>query len=162
MIDRMPTPTPFFLAGLLLAASGATTAAEPCRPASVPEIAALFEHWNAALQSGQADNVMAHYAQRSVLMVPSSNAVLLSPTAKLAYYQRLIARGPAVQLSQRHIEVDCNTAVDAGAYLIRFADGTQHGADYSVTYQRFGTRWLIVSHRTSWMPAQTSSFGPPD
>ncbi|WP_343731263.1 nuclear transport factor 2 family protein [Duganella sp.] len=177
----MYTPRPLFLAGLLLAAHGHAAAAEACRPASAAQIAALFDHWNAMLQSGKAERVVANYAPRSVLLVPSSDEVLLSPAAKLSYYRHLVARGAAVQIDQRRIEADCDTATDAGTYRISFADGSQRSAGYLLTYRRFGTRWLIVTHRASWLPAQRarkdsslsrhsaslaasspSIFGPPD
>jgi hypothetical protein len=50
------------------------------------------------------------------------------------------------------IEVDCNTALDAGLYTFTFSDGSVAHARYSYTYKWEGKRWLITSHHSSLMP----------
>lgn len=53
----------------------------------------------------------------------------------------------------RFIDIDCNTAIDAGIYTFTFATtGKQVKARYSYTYQWSGREWLITSHHSSAMP----------
>lgn len=129
-------------------------ASATCQTASEQDITVLFDQWNAALKSGQPERVVAQYAQRSVLLVPGSAQALLSPAEKLAYFKRFLERRPTGHIDNRVIAIDCDTAVDAGTYTFSFADGSRLSAGYSLTYQRSGGRWRIVSHRASELAAK--------
>lgn len=139
---------------LLLAANVRAAATETCRPASSDDIAGLFERWSRALASGRVDAVLANYAPRSVLLAPASADPLLSARQKRAYFARLLRRRPVVRIDSRHIDIDCDTAIDAGTYSFRFADGSHLTAGYSFIYQRVRQRWRIVSHRYSELPGR--------
>jgi hypothetical protein len=149
---RYPRFIPLLYIALISQAHAGT--AEICRALSANEITALFDHWNAALQTGSPDQVVANYARKSVLLADGSNAPHLSPQEKMAYFKRFLERRPVAHIDSRSIESECNSAADAGTYTFRFADGAQVTAGYSFTYQRFGDRWLIISHRSSTLPAK--------
>lgn len=53
------------------------------------------------------------------------------------------------------IEVDCNSATDAGLYSFKFSDGSVVKARYSFSYKKNGDEWLISSHHSSAMPEKT-------
>ena len=63
-----------------------------------------------------------------------------------------LMRRPEGSIDDRMIEVDCNSATDAGLYTFRFADGTKVKARYSFSYKKIGSEWLITSHHSSAMP----------
>jgi hypothetical protein len=120
-----------------------------CTATSSAAIAALFDRWNVSLQTGRPDQVLANYAEKSVLLADDSTAPHLSPQEKTAYYSHFLERRPKVHIDSHVIDIDCNSAIDAGTYTISYADGARITAGYSFNYQRFGDRWLTISHRHS-------------
>ena len=126
---------------------------EQCKPTSAPEIAALFEHWNQALQTGDPRKVSATYAERSILLPTLSNQPRLTPAEKEDYFRYFLKNGPSGQVDMRQIELGCNSAVDSGLYTFRFAKtGATVQARYTYAYRWDGAQWLITSHHSSAMP----------
>lgn len=131
-------------------ASGRT---EACKATSEQEVAALFDRWNQSLQTGDARQVVAHYAERSVLLPTVSNVPRLDAVQKRDYFEHFLENRPAGRVDSRTIEIGCNTAVDAGLYTFTFArTGAVVKARYTYTYKWDGSRWLITSHHSSAMP----------
>lgn len=134
------------------APQGAPTA---CKSSNEQEIAALFERWNQALQTGDPHQVVANYAQRSILLPTVSNKPRLTPAEKEDYFQHFMEQRPAGRIDLRFIELGCNAAVDAGLYTFTYAKtGDVVHARYTFTYRWDGSRWLITSHHSSAMPEQ--------
>ena len=130
-----------------------STHSETCHAASEPEIAALFERWNRSLSTGDAHAVVANYAEHSVLLPTVSNKPRTTAAEKEDYFHHFLDNKPSGMIDWRTIEIDCNTAVDAGLYTFTFAaTGKQVKARYTFTYKWFGDRWLITSHHSSAMP----------
>ena len=126
---------------------------ESCKATSEAEIAALFDRWNASLQTGDPHRVSANYAQRSILLPTVSNQPRLTPAEKEAYFHHFLENQPNGKIDLRSIEIGCNTALDAGLYTFTFAKtGAVVKARYSYTYRWDGTSWLITSHHSSAMP----------
>jgi len=142
------------LLGVALAAVATMTYArtESCHAASRKDIAALFDRWNASLETGDPKKVVANYATNSILLPTVSNQPRLTPAEREAYFAEFLKKKPSGTIDQRMIEVDCNTALDAGAYTFRFGNGSQVKARYTFTYKWDGKRWLITSHHSSAMP----------
>jgi uncharacterized protein (TIGR02246 family) len=144
------------LAVAAVIASGAPFAAlarsETCHATSEKDVAALFDRWNASLQTGDPKKVAANYAKRSILLPTVSNKPRLTPAEIEDYFVEFLKKKPSGTIDQRFIEVDCNTALDAGIYTFRFSDGSQVKARYSYTYKWNGKQWLITSHHSSAMP----------
>ena len=69
------------------------------------------------------------------------------------YFRYFLADKPYGRIDMRVIQVNCNTAVDAGLYTFTFArTGAQVKARYTYTYKWDGKQWLITSHHSSAMP----------
>ncbi|KQV82228.1 hypothetical protein ASD15_09215 [Massilia sp. Root351] len=147
---RYLTLIPFACA--LLASNVHAATSEPCHAASEKEIAGLFDRWNASLQTGNPAKVVANYASKSVLLPTLSNKPRLTADEKADYFVHFLEGKPVGSIDSRSIEVDCNSAVDAGLYTFKFADGKQVKARYTFTYKWSKGQWLITSHHSSAMP----------
>ena len=145
--------------GVIFAAMSAPALArtESCQPASEKEIASLFDRWNSSLRTGDPKKVVANYAAKSILLPTVSNTPRLTPEAREDYFAHLLEKKPVGKIDSRMIEIDCNTAVDAGLYTFTFGDGSQVKARYTYTYKWNGKQWLITSHHSSAMPEKTGS-----
>jgi uncharacterized protein (TIGR02246 family) len=136
-----------------LVSTPALAHSQHCTHASEEDIAALFDRWNASLQTGEPEKVVDNYASRSVLLPTLSNEVRLTREQKIDYFRHFLAKRPVGKIDQRAmIEIDCNTALDAGTYSFKFHDGSTAQARYSYTYKWDGNKWLITSHHSSLMP----------
>jgi uncharacterized protein (TIGR02246 family) len=132
-------------------AQGART--ESCKATSEAEITSLFDRWNRSLQTGDPHNVVANYAERSILLPTVSNEPRLTPAEKEDYFHHFLENRPSGTIDLRFVELGCNTAVDAGLYTFTFAKtGTVVSGRYTYTYRWNGSDWLITSHHSSAMP----------
>jgi hypothetical protein len=81
-----------------------------------------------------------------------SNKPRLTPEEKVDYFKHFLEKKPSGTIDSRTVEVDCNTALDAGTYTFKFSDGSTVKARYTYTYKWDGKQWLITSHHSSAMP----------
>jgi uncharacterized protein (TIGR02246 family) len=126
---------------------------EHCKPTVEAEIAALFDRWNQALQTGDIHKVVALYAEKSILLPTMSNKPRLTSAEKEDYFYHFLENRPSARIDLREIEIGCNMAVDSGLYTFTFAKtGETVSGRYSFTYRWDGSRWLIISHHSSLMP----------
>ncbi len=126
---------------------------EVCRATSEQEIAALFDRWNASLQTGMPHRVVENYAGESILLPTLSDKPRLTPEEKEDYFRHFLEDRPAGRIDLRRIEIGCNRAVDAGLYTFTFArTGAVAHARYTFTYRWDGAQWLIGGHHSSAMP----------
>lgn len=125
---------------------------ESCHAANEQEIAKLFDRWNNSLKTGDPKKVVANYATKSILLPTVSNQPRLTPAEREDYFVHFLEKKPVGKIDSRTIEVDCNTAIDAGLYTFTFGDGSQVKARYTYTYKWNGKQWLITSHHSSAMP----------
>ena len=126
---------------------------ESCKTTSNDEIAALFDRWNQSLQTGDPHKVVANYAENSILLATVSNKPRLTPAEKDDYFEHFLQNKPSGKIDFRHVELGCNSAVDAGLYTFTFAKtGDIVHARYTYTYHWDGGQWLITSHHSSAMP----------
>ena len=135
----------------------ATHPADECDMPLKAEIAALFDRWNASLRTGDPRRVVANYAPNSILLPTVSNRARFTIAEKEDYFTHFLMKRPEGSIDDRLIEVDCNSATDAGLYTFRFADGTKVKARYSFSYKKIGNEWLITSHHSSAMPEQAAA-----
>ena len=142
-------------------ASHAASPADYCNPPLKSEVAALFDRWNASLRTGDPKKVAANYAPGSVLLPTVSNRARFTTAEKEDYFAHFLARRPEGAIDDRVIDVDCNSATDAGLYTFRFADGTSVKARYSFSYRKIGSQWLITSHHSSGMPEKAEVAAEP-
>jgi hypothetical protein len=86
-----------------------------------------------------------------------SNRARFTIAEKEDYFMHFLQRRPQGYIDDRMIDVDCNSATDAGLYTFRFADGTSVKARYSFSYKRINGQWLITSHHSSGMPEKPAA-----
>jgi uncharacterized protein (TIGR02246 family) len=128
-------------------------AAVQCQAVTEGEISALFDRWNAALQTGDPQKVVANYAEGSVLLPTVSNQVRLTAEEKADYFVHFLANKPVGTIDSRTVILGCNKAVDAGLYTFKYGvSGKSVQARYTYTYAFDGKDWLITSHHSSGMP----------
>jgi uncharacterized protein (TIGR02246 family) len=128
-------------------------AAMTCRQTNEQEIAALFDRWNQSLQTGDPHRVVANYAAKSILLPTVSNKPRLTAAEKEDYFHHFLEKHPSGKIDMRFIDIDCNTAFDAGLYTFTYATtGEVVHARYTYTYRWDGAQWLITSHHSSGMP----------
>ena len=105
---------------LLFALSPATLANEQaCQPIDEAQVAALFDRWNADVQTGDPQRVVENYARDSMLLPTVSNTPRQTPEAKLDYFQHFLALKPKGEIVSRMVMIDCNSALDTGLYSRR-------------------------------------------
>ncbi len=155
-ISILPAVFATVLAGCASAPPGSASAparTEVCQATDEQEISALFDRWNRSLQTGDPHQVVANYAERSVLLPTVSNKPRLTSAEKEDYFHHFLKNKPMGVIDSRTIEIACNTAVDTGLYTFTYGTtGAQVKARYTYTYQWNGKQWLITSHHSSAMP----------
>lgn len=127
-----------------------------CAPATLRLAEELFEHWNAALQTGDADRVTACYAEDAVLLPTVSNVPRTSPTEIRDYFLHFLEKQPVGRIDQRNVKFGCNKLTDAGTYTFRVRDGDETRevpARYTFVYEHRDGVWKIVHHHSSMMPS---------
>ncbi|MES2530560.1 MAG: DUF4440 domain-containing protein [Pseudomonadota bacterium] len=139
-------------AAIVMAAENADARSEFCHATSERQIASLFDRWNASLKTGEPMKVVANYARKSILLPTVSNRPRITAEEKEDYFQHFLQRRPVGRIDSRSIEIDCNSAIDAGLYTFSFSDGSEVRARYTFTYRWNGRAWLISSHHSSAMP----------
>ena len=157
--NRLAPLALLFVVALAVAGCAAASSAlksahtEACKASSEQEIAALFDRWNDALQTGDPQKVAANYATRSILLPTVSNKPRLTTAEKEDYFEHFLKNRPVGRIDSRMIELGCNTAVDAGLYTFTYrTTGAEVRARYTFTYTWDGKQWLISSHHSSAMP----------
>ncbi|MBO6797165.1 SgcJ/EcaC family oxidoreductase [Maricaulis sp.] len=116
-------------------------------------IAALFDRWNNSLQTGDPKQVVANYAEQSILLPTVSNTPRLTPAEKEDYFVHFLQNKPSGVIDMRQIEISGDIAVDSGLYTFTMgASGAVVKARYTFVYKWDGTNWLIISHHSSGMP----------
>lgn len=124
-----------------------------CKHTTEHEIAALFDRWNASLQTGDPHTVVGNYAEESILLPTVSSQPRLTPQEKGEYFEQFLKSEPSGKIDFRFIDIGCNYAVDAGLYTFTFGStGEVVPARYSFSYRWDGSKWLITSHHSSVVP----------
>ena len=149
---RLLRLVPLSALAMFTVAANVHAKSEACRAASEKQIAALFERWNTSLQTGDPKKVVANYSARSILLPTVSNKPRLTAEEKEDYFEHFLQSKPVGTIDSRIIEIDCNSAIDAGLYTFKFADGSEVKARFTFTYKWNGKQWLISSHHSSAMP----------
>ena len=115
-------------------------------------IAALFEEWNTALQTGEPKNVTALYESNAILLPTISNQVRHNHEEIEDYFIHFLAKGPKGVITESNIRTFGNVAINSGIYTFTFSDGDSVQARFTYVYRWNGQRWLIVEHHSSALP----------
>lgn len=144
------------LTAILAATSSMAFAADKapsnCASVSEADISALFERWNASLQTGDASKVASNYADDAVLLPTVSNQVRLTRDERIDYFEHFLEKKPVGTIDSRTIRIGCDKAIDSGTYTFKFDDKSEVNARFTFTYKWDGDNWLITSHHSSAMP----------
>ncbi|MCH8466765.1 MAG: SgcJ/EcaC family oxidoreductase [Roseinatronobacter sp.] len=125
------------------------------KSAEAAEIAALFQQWNDALQSGLAENVAALYAQDAILLGTFVNEILNTPAAITAYFANLMHRRPSSAIVSEHIRHFGDIALHSGLYEFSLNADTPEArllARFTFAYRKGPEGWRIIEHHSSTLP----------
>ena len=126
-----------------------------CAPATLRLAEDLFERWNEALRSGDAQRVSQCYAEDAVLLPTVSNVPRLSRSEIKDYFEHFLQKKPLGTVNQRNVKLGCNKITDAGVYTFRIIDAGKTEdvpARYTFVYENRDGEWLIAHHHSSLMP----------
>lgn len=116
----------------------------------------MFDRWNAALATGNADNVIKLYAKNAILQPTVSNHVRTTHADIKDYFKIFLTLKPQGVINSREIRVlDSNTAFDSGVYtfsLVRDGKPIKIQARYTFVYEKIKGDWKIMNHHSSAMP----------
>jgi uncharacterized protein (TIGR02246 family) len=140
--------------GTVAATAGPQSDAEPTKK----QIAALFDGWNAALQTGDPEKVADRYAPDAVLLPTVSNEIRTDHAEIVDYFEHFLANKPVGKKVETIVNVlDSDSAIDTGLYEFTLTDPDTGAkrvveARYTYEYEKRGGTWLIVNHHSSVMP----------
>jgi len=116
------------------------------------QIAALFDEWNNALQTGDPEKVTALYETNGILLPTVSNKVRHNHAEIEDYFVHFLAKGPQGKIDESNIRTFGQIAINSGIYTFSFKDGSSVQARFSFVYRWNGQRWMIVEHHSSITP----------
>ncbi|MFE2722316.1 SgcJ/EcaC family oxidoreductase [Kitasatospora sp. NPDC059327] len=125
-----------------------------------PEIAGLFDQWNAALQTGDPAKVADRYAADAVLLPTASPKIRTNRAEIIDYFEHFLQKKPRGEKVRSVVNIlDSDSAVDAGVYRFHLTDPATGAtkaveARYTYEYEKRGGKWLIVNHHSSVLPAE--------
>jgi uncharacterized protein (TIGR02246 family) len=126
-----------------------------CAPATLSLAEDLFERWNEALKSGDAQRISQCYTDDAVLLPTFSNVPRFSRSEIQDYFEQLLQKKLLSKVNQRYVKLGCNMITDAGVYTFHVinAGKTEHVlARYTFVYVNRDGEWLIAHHHSSLMP----------
>ncbi|MEU9453002.1 SgcJ/EcaC family oxidoreductase [Streptomyces sp. NPDC048277] len=131
---------------------------KPAHKPTKAQIAALFNTWNAALQTGDPEKVAGLYAKDAVLLPTVSNKIRTDHAQIVDYFEHFLQNKPVGKKKTTIVNVlDGNSAIDTGIYQFTLTDPKTGAkrvveARYTYEYEKRGGTWLIVNHHSSAMP----------
>lgn len=129
---------------------------ESCATLDAEGAAAMFERWNAALATGDAEVVAALYSKDAVLLPTFSGGPLKGRAAIADYFRHFLQQQPHGRIDRRTLQLGCNMAADVGLYTFNVIqpDGSQADvpARYTFLYQYRNGKWQIIHHHSAVLP----------
>ena len=117
------------------------------------EILALFDRWNAALQTGDPKQVAALYDGVDGVLLPTvSNQVRHNHAEIEDYFVHFLAKGPKGAIDESNVRIFGDLAINSGVYTFAFSNGDRVQARFTYVYKQVDGEWLIVEHHSSAMP----------
>lgn len=140
--------------------AAAETAAPTCASITKAEVSALFDRWNAALQTGNPEEVAKNYAPDAVLLATVSNKPRTDHAGIKDYFVHFMEKKPNGKINSSTVHIGCNNAFDVGTYTFTLTDKEGKTSDvaarYSFVYELKDGKWLIAHHHSSAMPEKAS------
>ncbi|MEM7111195.1 MAG: SgcJ/EcaC family oxidoreductase [Chloroflexota bacterium] len=116
------------------------------------QIQALFDEWNAALQSQEPKKVAALYESDAILLPTLSNRVRHNHPEIEDYFVGFLAKRPFGKVDESNIRILGELAIHSGIYTFSFEDGSSAQARFTFVYRWNGKKWMIIEHHSSQMP----------
>jgi len=116
------------------------------------DIAALFDQWNQALQTGEPKTVAALYHSNAILLPTISNKIRHNHEEIEDYFVHFLNQQPVGNIDESNIRIYDKLAINSGSYTFAFNDGSEVQARFTFVYQWDGESWKIVEHHSSKMP----------
>ncbi|MEM1141646.1 MAG: SgcJ/EcaC family oxidoreductase [Pseudomonadota bacterium] len=117
------------------------------------DVAELFGNWNAALATGNPDNVVKLYAKDAVLLPTVSNKVRHNHDEIRDYFVAFLAKRPQGEIDESNIRFLAeDLVINSGVYTFTFGDQSQVTARFTYLYRKIDDQWKIVEHHSSAMP----------
>ncbi|MFI7016835.1 SgcJ/EcaC family oxidoreductase [Streptomyces sp. NPDC050164] len=146
-------------AGAAGADSRGTSETKSAKMATEAQVLGLFDQWNAALQTGDPQQVADLYAKDAVLLPTVSNNVRTDRAEIVDYFEHFLQNKPVGTKVESIVNVlDSDTVIDTGVYefaLTHHETGAKNTvkARYTYAYEKQSDgKWLIVNHHSSKMP----------
>jgi uncharacterized protein (TIGR02246 family) len=142
------------------AANSNEPAGESAQEPTKQEIESLFDGWNKALQSGDAEAVADRYAPDAVLLPTASAQIRTTRDEVIDYFEHFQENDPVGEKDRTIVTVlDEDSAIDAGTYVFTLTDpetGEERevSARYTYEYEKIDGEWLILNHHSSATPAE--------
>ena len=123
------------------------------------DVGAATQAWIDAMNSHNAERVVALYDGEAVLWGTRSSTLRDSPTTVRDYFKVLQTVPPSykVVLGEQRIRIYGDTALNTGTYTFsedRDGKTITRPARFSFVYRNRDGRWMIVDHHSSAVPAQ--------
>ena len=113
----------------------------------------LFSRWNAALATGNPDEVTALYAEDAVLLPTVSNKVRHNHEEIRDYFVAFLAKQPQGVIDESNVRfLADDLVINSGVYTFTFGDGAQVSARFTYLYRNVDGDWKIAEHHSSAMP----------
>ncbi|GMH43740.1 hypothetical protein BSKO_11674 [Bryopsis sp. KO-2023] len=117
------------------------------------EVRGLFQLWNNALATLDADTVASRYSKNAVLLPTVSDEPRTDYAGIKDYFVNFLKKKPQGKILDGEIIIGDNWAQDAGIYEFTMgADGSKVKARYSWIYVFEDGEWKISHHHSSVMP----------
>lgn len=123
-----------------------------CHTLTDPQVAALFDRWNAALATGDPAQVSALYRPDALLLPTLSNQARTTTAEIEDYFKGFLSKHPTGRIDERVIQSDCNVAIDAGNYSFELDGQGWVRARYTFVYAYQDGAWSIEHHHSSLLP----------
>jgi uncharacterized protein (TIGR02246 family) len=149
----------FALGAGVAGADPASKGGKHAKPVTKTQVLALFDQWNAALQTGDPKKVADLYAKDAVLLPTVSNQVRTDRAGIVDYFEHFLQNKPKGTKTESVVNVlDRDTVIDTGVYEFELTDHDTGAkstvkARYTYAYEKQPNgKWLIVNHHSSKMP----------
>jgi len=152
------TAAALIAAGTITAGVSTASPAPKSPKSTKAQIAALFDGWSAAVETGDPEVVADRYAKDAVLLPTLSAQIRTDRAGIVDYMTGFLAKKPVPAKVETVINVlDDNSALDTGLYEFKLTDpvtGEKSTAEarYTFEYEKRGGKWLIVNHHSSLLP----------
>ncbi|MCC5621873.1 SgcJ/EcaC family oxidoreductase [Nostoc sp. CHAB 5715] len=112
-----------------------------CPTVTKTDVAALFDQWDKALQTGKPSEVAKYYADDAILLPTVSNKVRHTHPEIEDYFKGFLGLKPDGRVEEQNIQIYCDVAVNSGTYtfaVVKDGQPSEVRARYTFVYHKVG------------------------